>query len=575
MNERKGGGPKKAPALESASARRALILLALVTLCLLSLLPLLGLAAAALTRGGRLAGGGAFAAVLSPSALAALGHSLLTGSVAALIALAIGMGAAVIVGLVDIGGRRLFAFLFVISMLMAPQVVALAFVSASGPSSPLLVALGLAPVPGTPNPLLGATGISLVLGLHLAPLAFVILRTGLRQLPRELVEAAALDGASRAAALRHIVMPLLRGHIAAAALLSFVAALGNFGIPALLGLPVNYLTLPTLIYQRLSSLGPTVISEVSALGSLTALLAGIGAVAAGLIAGRRHLELETGADVEGSWPPGRWRWPLWAFLALLVGVTLILPLLSLAAEALVPTYGVKLGLATLTLDNFIEVLSRQAVTGRAFRNSFLFAASAGLGCTLLALPVAYALVRFAPRLRPVAEALFALPNALPGIVIAIAAILLFLRPLPLIGVSLYGTPFIIILAYLARFFLFPLRSVLAALDQIDPSTEEAATLCGAGLGARLCRVVAPIIAPAAIAGGILVFLFAFNELTVSALLWSSGTETLGVVLFSLEEAGFASQAAAIALCAAVVVVALCLILQSMARRLPRGILPWA
>ena len=131
-------------------------------------------------------------------------------------------------------------------MLMAPQVVALAFVSASGPSSPLLLALGLAPAPGTPNPLLGAGGISLILGLHLAPLAFVILRTGLRQLPRELIEAAALDGASRVGVLRHVVLPLLRGHIAAAGLLAFVAALGNFGIPALLGLPVNYLTLPTL-----------------------------------------------------------------------------------------------------------------------------------------------------------------------------------------------------------------------------------------------------------------------------------------------------------------------------------------
>ena len=99
-------------------------------------------------------------------------------------------------------------------------------------------------------------------------------------------------------------------------------------------------------------------------------------------------------------------------------------------------------------------------------------------------------------------------------------------------------------------------------------------MCGAGLGARLFRVVAPIVAPAAIAGGILVFLFAFNELTVSALLWSSGTETLGVVLFSLEEAGFASQAAAVALCTAAVVVTLCLVLQGLARRLPRGVLPW-
>jgi iron(III) transport system permease protein len=561
-------------ALEPASARCGLILLAVLVLALLSLAPLFRLAVAALTPQGRLDPGPALSVIISPPALEALVHSLVTGFASALIATAIGIATAVIVGMVDIKGRRAFAFLFVLSMLMAPQVVALAFVSLSGPSSPLLLTLGLAPRPGTPNPLRGAAGISLILALHHAPLAFLVLRAGLRQLPREYLDAAALDGAGKLATLRRIVTPLLRRHIAAAALLAFAAAVGNFGIPALLGLPVDYLTLPTLIYQRLSGLGPAVISEAAALGALTALLAGLGVVAARMAAGRQDPRLEAGEGVEAIWRAGRWRWPLAAMLAVLVGVTLVLPLLSLAAEAFVPTYGVKLSLATLTLDNFVEVLERQAVSSRAFRNSFLFAASAGLGCTLLSLPVAYALVRFAPRLRPLAETLFDLPNALPGIVIAVAAILLFLRPLPVLGISLYATPFIIILAYHSRFFLLPLKSIMAALAQIEPSAEEAAALCGAGLAERLRHVVFPLVAPAAAAGGIIVFLFAFNELTVSALLWSAGTETLGVILFSLEEAGFASQAAAVALCATAVLVLLCLILRCAASRLPRGILPW-
>jgi iron(III) transport system permease protein len=437
-----------------------------------------------------------------------------------------------------------------------------------------LLALDLAPAPGSPNPVFGSVGISLILGLHHAPLAFAILRSGLRQLPRELIDAASLDGATPLAVLSHIIVPLMRGHIAAATLLAFSASLGNFGIPALLGLPVEYLTLPTLIYRELSSLGPAVIGDAAALGSLTALLAALGVVGARLIGGAQEPSLEAGTPLDGAWRPGGWRFALWALLALLTGVALVLPLASLAAAAFVPTYGVKLSLTTLTLDNFVEVLSRQSVTLRAFRNSFLFATAAGIGCTLVALPVAYALRCFLPRLRPLAEMLFDLPNALPGIVLAVAAILVFLRPLPLLGVSLYGTPAIIVIAYLSRFFLFPLRSVLAALDQTDPGVEEAAALCGAGLAARLRHVIAPIVAPAAIAGGLLVFLFAFNELTVSALLWSGGTETLGVVLLSLQEAGFASQAAALALCTAAVVLLLLLALQAASRVLPRGILPW-
>jgi iron(III) transport system permease protein len=389
-----------------------------------------------------------------------------------------------------------------------------------------------------------------------------------------LVDAAALDGAGPVTVLSRIVAPLMRGHAAAAALLCFAAALGNFGIPALLGLPINYLTLPTLIYRRLSSFGPAVISEVAALALLTALVAGLGAVAARMIGGRNEVRLEPGQGVEALWVAGRWRWSLQALLVGLIAVTFILPLLSLAAAAFVPTYGVPLTFDTLTFDNFVEVLGRQAVTGRAFRNSFFYAAVTGLGCALISLPVAYALVRFMPRLRPMAEALFDLPYALPGIVIAIAAILLFLRPLPVFGVSLYGTSFIILFAYFARFFLLPLKPVMAALDQMDPAVEDAASLCGAGLCARLRHVVLPIIAPAAIAGGLLVFLIAFNELTVSALLWSSGTETLGVILFSLEEAGFASQAAAVALCTVAVAIAISLLLESAASRLPQSVLPW-
>ncbi len=129
-------------------------------------------------------------------------------------------------------------------------------------------------------------------------------------------------------------------------------------------------------------------------------------------------------------------------------------------------------------------------------------------------------------------------------VLAIACILLFLKPLPLIGVSLYGTVFIILFAYLARFLAPALKPTLAAMSQIEAHHEEAARLDGAGDWQMLRHVVAPILAPAAGAGALLAFLIAFNELTVSALLWSAGTETIGVVLFSLKEAGLAGEAAA-------------------------------
>lgn len=166
-----------------------------------------------------------------------------------------------------------------------------------------------------------------------------------------------------------------------------------------------------------------------------------------------------------------------------------------------------------------------------------------------------------------------LPYAMPGIVLSIACILLFLRPLPFAG-SLYGTPWIILIAYLMRFLTLATNPVTTQIAQIPSALSEAAAAAGAGPLWRLMTIIAPIVAPAALAGCLLVFMMALNELTVSALLWSHGTETLGVILFSLEEAGLGTQAAAIAIVSQMLVIGILLLLDRIGRSLPAGILPW-
>jgi iron(III) transport system permease protein len=116
--------------------------------------------------------------------------------------------------------------------------------------------------------------------------------------------------------------------------------------------------------------------------------------------------------------------------------------------------------------------------------------------------------------------------------------------------------------------------VQAAVGQLDPAMEEAAAAAGARLGRRLRTIVLPLAAPAAAAGAILVFLTAVNELTVSALLWSSGTETLGVVIFNLEDSGETVMASAVAMSIVLLILCLMAVVQMLARRLPKGVVPW-
>ena len=116
--------------------------------------------------------------------------------------------------------------------------------------------------------------------------------------------------------------------------------------------------------------------------------------------------------------------------------------------------------------------------------------------------------------------------------------------------------------------------VITAFHQLDPALEEAARLSGAGFFRRLADIVVPLIAPAAGASVILVFLIACNELTVSALLWSAGTQTLGVVIYNMDDSGSSDLASEPSVLVVLMVVVMMLLLELLAKRLPKGVVPW-
>lgn len=510
-----------------------------------------------------------------PSVIRASWNSLSTSLVSAVISVALGGIAALLVAVTDMRAKRVFAFLFAMSMLIAPQVAALAFKTLLGPASPALQIMGLAPTAGTPNPMLSYGGIVIVLGLHHAPLVMLTVLAGLKAIPMHLIEAAQVDGARPALILQQIVLPLVSGHLAAGTMLAFVAALGNFGIPAMLGMPINLLTLPTLIYRQLSSFGPTMIADVAALSVLVAVIAAGAILASARLLAVSPPPLESEHSIKPFWRLHNARSVVECFGVLIILVVLVMPVLSLGMASLVPAYGMRLGLETLTFRAYGEVLLRQDATLEAFRTSFSLAGLAALLLACVAVPMSFAINRFAKRSRGLLLFLIEMPYALPGIVIAIATILLFLRPLPVFGIGLYGTPWIILFAYLARFLSLAVKPVAATFDQMSPAIEEAGALCGASFFTRMRTLVIPQLLPAMGAGAVLVFLTAFNELTVSALLWSSGTRTLGVVLYGFEEAGLTTEASALGIVTILVVGLLMLAIDRLKPQLPEGVIPWS
>ena len=503
----------------------------------------------------------------------ALLHSLVTAGGGTLISILIGASFAFLVALTDIRGKGALVFCLMVPMMIPPQITALAWMQVTGPSSVLLKMLGLAPPLGSPQPLHSPQGIVLLLGIQHASLVFLTLRAGLRMIPADLVEAARMCGGGTLQVWAQVVLPLSMPALIAGAAMAFVTALGNFGIPAMLGIPARYSTLPTLIYQHLVGLGPSVLPEVAVLSLLIGLVAIAGVLAGRAVLSRGGFGLVGLSGTPLAFSLGRARLPveiaLWAFIAMI----LVLPLLALLATSLIPAYGVPLSFETATFKAWHEALFVQPVTRRAYANSLFLAVAAALILMAICLPLAWLMERRPSRVTRLLDGLIDLPYALPGVVLSIACILTFTR-LPFTNLTLYGTIWIILMAYLARFFVVMLRPIQSSLAQLDPAMEEAAASVGARLGRRLRAIVLPLAAPSAAAGAILVFLTAVNELTVSALLWSSGTETLGVVIFNLEDSGETVMASALAMSITCLIVALMAAVQLGARHFPKGTIPW-
>lgn len=558
----------------SSQPSRWLLSLLLLTILLLTLIPSLRLLIEAL-KDWHLLGESTFAQVLQqPSTWRAFSRSLYTSGLGTLIALCLGSLFAFSVTLTNIRAKTALVFCFMLPMMIPPQVTALSWLQLMGPGSPLLNTLGLAPALGSPQPLYSAEGIAMLLGIQHAPLVFLALRTSLIHLPGDLIEAARLSGARQHHIWLDIILPLTRNGLIAGTSIAFVSALGNFGIPAMLGIPASYYVLPTLIYQKMSGFGPSVLPEMASLSVLIGLLALIGIQIQQYAAQKGRFRLLGNSSKAQSFDLKRGRVGLEAALWFVISLILMAPLLALMTSSLVPALGVPLTWETLTFSAYDEMVSRQGMTRRAFSNSLLLSISAALLLMVLSILIANSLRKSSAKISTWLLSSIEIPYALPGVVLAIACILLFAKPLPFINLALYGTLWIIFIAYLARFLSVALKPVLASINEMDPSLEEAAQIAGASPSRRLIDIVLPLIAPAVGAGGLLVFLTSVNELTVSALLWSAGRETLGVLIFNLDESGDSILAAAIAVLVVLMVFVLMMLLSLCARYLPKGVVPW-
>ncbi len=445
-------------------------------------------------------------------------------------ALALGLLLAWLVERTDLPARRIFGPLLLTPFIVSPLVMAISYVGFFGVGGLLDKALrGLGWDGAVPSPY-GLGGTVWVLILSTYPYVYVLMRAAFRGLDPTLLDVARCSGAGRARIALRVTLPLLAPALSAGAFLVALYALADFEVPALM----RYPTFVTVIFQQLT--GRYDSSAASALGTVLVLLMILMLWGQRELWGRRHFVPER---ISGRpWPavPLRnWKIPALALIVLVLFAGLLLPM-GILFYWLVESWLIPQALAVLWGT------SGRALLGYLL-NSLWVSAAAATVAVALSLPIAYGSVRYRDRLSQTWAWLSQAGQALPGVLIALGLLSLILRFLP----GLYATVWVVILAYLVRFFSQALQPLRSGLAQVPAHLEEGARLLGQRPLGAFRRVTLPLLWPALAGGWTLVFLSALRELPATLLLRPAGFDTLPIRIWTAAGEGFYAQAAPAAL----------------------------
>lgn len=460
-------------------------------------------------------------------------NTLEVGIGSAALSVLIGAPLAWFVARTDMPRRGLVRTLVTASYVAPPFLLAIAYVILMAPNTGALnrAIVALTGVERGPFNAYSLGILIFVTGLHTFPAVFLLTVAALESLDGSLEQAARILGAGKLRTTLKITLPLVLPSVLGGALLAFVTAIALFGSQAILGIPGRVYTLPTRVYQVLGY--PPDYTLASALSMLLVALTVVALALQRRWVGRRVATI--GARTTPAEPValGRWRWLALALAALVIVVAIVLPYGALGAVSLMRAWPAGLVAPNLTLDNYAQVLFGLEVTQRAIGNSLLLGALTATITMVLGVVIATIDLRTALRGKRVLDYLSVIPLGVPGIVLAVAILELWLR----LPINLYGTLAILLLAYLTRFVPLAVRSAQAAIGQVDTSLEEAARIGGAGWWTTERRVTLPLAAPALVAGWILVFVPTLQELSASVLLFTPDTMTLAVTIFNFQDNG--------------------------------------
>ena len=379
------------------------------------------------------------------------------------------------------------------------------------------------------------SGMIWVDGLHYSPMAFLFMTAAFRSMDPALEESAMMSGASLFQIVRRITLRLSWPAIVATLLILFVRSIESFEVPALLGLPAGIQVFTSSIYDAIHQY-PSQVGLASAYGVTLLLITSAAIFFQSRLA--RHGGRYATVTGKGYRPRpidlGPWRFATAGIFVVYFFLIVALPFLVLLWSSFQKFYSVPSAAAlhNLTLDPYRFIFSYPNI-GQSVWNSLLLAFGSATIVMLLASVICWITVKSRLPGRSLLDNVASLPIVFPGLVLGLSIMIFYLN----VEIGIYGTMWILLLAYVTRFLPYGLRYSTASMLQIHKELEESAAMSGASWGAVFVRVVLPLLKPGLLAGWIYIALVSVRELSSSILLYSPDTEVVSVVIWELWENG--------------------------------------
>jgi len=388
-------------------------------------------------------------------------------------------------------------------------------------------------------------GMVLVESFLWIPIVFLLMATPFRAMDPSLEEAATTAGSSSWQVFRWVTFPLALPSVLAVLILTFIRSLEAFEIPALIGIPAGIEVLTTKIYLQIKGGLIPKYGEASAYSIILIALVALGLYPYYRITSKTYkfTTISGKAYRPHRIQLGKWR-GLGGLLMLVLPLLQFLPIAAITWSSFLPFAQVpsRKALSMLTLANYVTAFNDSGII-RSILNSLTVSMTSATGAILITFLAAWLIVRASIKARWLLDQMAMLPLVFPGIVMGIAVLKMYLvLPLPV-----YGTLWILILAFIARYLPYGIRFSHSALLSLHKELEEGAMVSGASWFQMVRQVVAPLIMPALLAGWIYVFLITFKELSIALLLYSPGSQVVAVTIWELWDNGHVGELAAFSL----------------------------